>query len=172
MTEKGGGNFQSLYLGLAETYLKELRAVFGERLYSACLFGSVARGTATPESDIDLLVVVADLPRDVGSRHRMMNKARMRTMGTHAYKELRSKGRSTTISEIYLTPEEVKGHPPILLDVAFDGIILHDKEDFLGKVLQEIKDRLRVLSARKVETKKGWYWVLRPDAKIGEEVRI
>ncbi|MEW8960065.1 nucleotidyltransferase domain-containing protein [Neomoorella humiferrea] len=35
-----------------------LKQQLGEKLLATRLFGSVARGTATPESDIDILVVV------------------------------------------------------------------------------------------------------------------
>ena len=36
--------------------------VYGPRLISLAVFGSWARGTASPESDLDLLVVASDLP--------------------------------------------------------------------------------------------------------------
>jgi hypothetical protein len=36
---------------------------YGDRLVSAAVFGSVARGTMRPDSDIDLLLVVSGLPR-------------------------------------------------------------------------------------------------------------
>jgi predicted nucleotidyltransferase len=35
---------------------------YGERLVSLTVFGSVGRGTPRPDSDIDLLLVVKDLP--------------------------------------------------------------------------------------------------------------
>lgn len=37
-------------------------AVYGDRLLSVAVFGSVARGTMRPDSDIDLLLVAEDLP--------------------------------------------------------------------------------------------------------------
>lgn len=37
-------------------------AVYGDRLLSVAVFGSVVRGTMRPVSDIDLLLVVEDLP--------------------------------------------------------------------------------------------------------------
>lgn len=35
-----------------------LKAVYGNKLKAVILYGSVARGTATPESDIDIMVLV------------------------------------------------------------------------------------------------------------------
>ncbi len=38
-------------------------AAYGPRLISLAVFGSAARGTARPDSDIDLLIVADPLPR-------------------------------------------------------------------------------------------------------------
>ena len=47
-----------------QTILKELRAKlaaeYGSRLVNVILYGSQARGDATPESDIDVMVVLKD----------------------------------------------------------------------------------------------------------------
>ena len=47
---------------LPDAYLPALRArlaaLYGDRLVRAVLFGSYARGEATPESDVDILVVL------------------------------------------------------------------------------------------------------------------
>jgi len=76
------------------------------------------------------------------------------------------------VSPIILTPEEASKHPPIMLDMVDDGIILYDKDAFLEGTLDDIRRRLEELRARKVKTRKGWYWILKPDARLGAEVRI
>lgn len=43
---------------LREAIYDELRQRYGDRLARVVLFGSYARGTATPESDLDVLVVL------------------------------------------------------------------------------------------------------------------
>jgi hypothetical protein len=91
---------------------------------------------------------------------------------SEASRSLRASGRSALISEVFLTPEEVRRHPPILLDMTEEGIILHDKGGFLEKELEAIRRRLRELGARKVATPKGHYWILKPDLKPGEVVEI
>lgn len=50
---------------LAE-FATELRTHFGERLTQLMLFGSYARGEATGDSDVDLLIVVKDLTTQDG----------------------------------------------------------------------------------------------------------
>ncbi len=55
--------------------LNELKSglvkIYGDRLFSVILFGSYARGEATPESDIDVMVVLADSVNAVEERARM-----------------------------------------------------------------------------------------------------
>jgi predicted nucleotidyltransferase len=50
-----------------EAYAAGLRGVFGTRLAEVRLFGSHARGEASEDSDIDVLVLVAELtPAEIG----------------------------------------------------------------------------------------------------------
>lgn len=50
----------SLYGPLTD-YADRLRAIFGERLRCVRLFGSYARGDATEDSDVDVLVLIDGL---------------------------------------------------------------------------------------------------------------
>ena len=163
---------QSEYRKLLDQYLEAIREFFGGRLASVAVFGSVARGTADKESDIDVLVIVENLPRDIGLRYRETATVYASVRNREAYKELRQAGRSGFISEIFLTPDETRSHPPILLGVCDDGILLYDRGGFLEGVLNDIRARLRELNAKKVTTPKGYYWVLKPDAKPLEVVEV
>lgn len=42
---------------------RELATIYGPRLKGVYLFGSYARGTPEPDSDVDVLVVLDDVPR-------------------------------------------------------------------------------------------------------------
>lgn len=165
-------NIREFHLRLSGEYAAMLQKFLGGKLRAVCLFGSAARGDFKKDSDIDLLVIADELPEDVGSRHSMFNQLRMEISSSDTAKKLRNLGYSTSISEIYLTPDEAEKHPPIMLDIVEDGIIIYDVDNFLRKVLKEIKERLLTLGARRVQTSKGWYWVLKPDARLGEEIRI
>jgi hypothetical protein len=69
--------------------------------------------------------------------------------------------------------KEIENHPPILLDIIDDGIILYDIEAFLENELKLLREKLSVLGAKKVYVSEDkWYWVLKPDIKFGERVRI
>ncbi len=156
-------------LELIREFVEMLKEHFQERLYSVCLYGSVARDEAKNESDIDLLVVADGLSQDLGLRYRETNYMRLGLKSTSTYKRLRMKGICALISDLYLTPQEVERHPPILLDLVEDGIILYDKEDFLKRVLEDMRMRMIELGSRRVDRR---YWILDPHARFGEEVRI
>jgi hypothetical protein len=163
---------QAEYRDLAEEYAQRVKAHFGDSLVSICFFGSVARGEASPESDVDVLTIAEHLPKDYGLRIRETSRIHELLRKAQAYRRLRSEGRSAFISDLYLTPEETQSHPPILLDIADHGIIVYDRDGFLAEVLEDIRARLRQLGGRRVQARKGYYWVLRPDARPTEVVEI
>ena len=163
---------QPEYRELAEEYVRLVKMHFGNRLWSISFFGSAARGEATSESDLDALVVADELPQDMGLRFRETNSIHDSLRQTEAYRRIKSLRRSATVSDILLTRQETSGHPPILLDIADHGILAFDRDGFLKEVLESIRRRLKELGARKVVAEKGYYWILKPDAKPTEVVEI
>jgi len=116
--------------------------------------------------------VAEDLPKDLGLRFRETAPIHEALKKTKAYRDLRLHGRSGFISDLFLTPQEANTHPPILLDLCDDGIVAFDRNDFLKGVLGDIGTRLKELRAKKVRASKGYYWILKPDAKPSEVVEI
>ena len=43
---------------ILELLAQSLEKIYGDKLKAVILYGSVARGTATPESDVDLMVLI------------------------------------------------------------------------------------------------------------------
>jgi predicted nucleotidyltransferase len=89
-----------------------------------CLYGSVARGEAGPESDLDLLVVGQD-PALTPSLIR---------------RRLRLKGQTPRVSIVYHTPRTLERYlstgSRFLLHVQREGQILYDDQGFLTKLKQ------------------------------------
>lgn len=54
---------------IAQVLLPRAHDYYGDNLVTFAVYGSVARGLATAESDIDLLLVVADLPQGANAAH-------------------------------------------------------------------------------------------------------
>ncbi len=163
---------QKGYVRLIEEYCSAIKNHFSDRLISICLFGSVARGEAKPDSDIDILIVADGLPMDIGMRIKETNYIHEYLKKSKAYISLRKSNMSGLISDIFFTPGEIKGHPPILLDIIDDGIVLYDKDSFLSNELKLLKQKLEAQKARKVKTEKGHFWILKPDIMFGEVVEI
>ena len=70
-----------------------------------------------------------------------------------------------------LSPKELRAHPPLLLDLTSDVVVLYDS-GILKEELGKLKMRLKELGARKVKTGDSWFWILKPDVKLGEEVEL
>ena len=162
----------SEYEALLKEYCSAMERHFAEKLVSICVFGSLARGKPTPSSDIDVMVVAENLPEDAGERTQSTNYIHKMLKRTDASATLRNLGRSTLISDVFLTPQEVEKHPPILIDMVEDAVILYDRKDFLRDVLKSLGEKLKQMGARKVVTEKGYFWILKPNAKPSEVIEI
>jgi len=150
-----------------------LKARLGEGLVSAVLFGSVARGEANEGSDVDLLVVSDNFKGSFGERLQLFQEVERVLHNSDPRIQLRKRRLGTLISPIPLRRGEVERHPPILLDILTDGIILYDKDGFIRTHLNRLEKRLKKLKARKVQLPGGkWYWDLKPDYKLGEVVEV
>jgi predicted nucleotidyltransferase len=163
---------QKEYVRLIKEYCSAIKNHFKDSLISICLFGSVAKGEAKPDSDIDILIVADGIPIDIGMRTRETNYIHEHLKKSKAYILLRKLNVSGLISDIFFTTEEIKSHPPILLDIIDDGIILYDKDSFLSNELKLLKQKLEAQKARKVKTEKGHFWILKPDVISGEVVEL
>lgn len=143
----------------------------GEHLVSFVLFGSVARGEAAPGSDLDVLVVLDDLP---GPRHeRFALIARALEGMRRAHGPLLAAGQPFDWSPILLSVEEARYHSPLYLDMTLDARILHDRAGFFGQVLKGLRQRMQALGSRRVMLPDGsWYWDLKPSYRFGEVVEL
>jgi predicted nucleotidyltransferase len=137
---------------------------YGDRLISLAVFGSVGRGTPRPDSDIDLLVVVKDLP--VGRIARVQEFATIETALAVTVKD------RIELSPVFKTPEEIANGSPLFLDMVEDVRLLFDRDDFFHSALKKLKERLQRLGARRIWQGNVWYWDLKPDYKQGEIFEI
>lgn len=136
----------------------------GENLISLVLFGSVARGAAGKESDIDLLIILKDAPDVYYKRLEPVIDIELK---------LRQEGLAPIFSCIILSMEEAKENRNIFLDMIDSSTILYDKDDFFKNRLGELKGRLIELGSKKVVLDdKSWYWNLKPDIKSGEVIEL
>lgn len=100
------------------------KKAYGGRLCSVVFFGSYGRGTARPDSDVDFLLIVKDLP--FGRMPRVneflpVEKEILSTLGSQKYPIL--------LSPLFKTPDELKQKSPILLDMTEDAKITFDPDN-------------------------------------------
>jgi len=155
---------------LTRRYTDLLRAHLGDRLMSVVLFGSVARGDASPTSDIDLLIVIENLPAGQFARKRQLAGADA-AFEEHLERAV-SAGLETRLARIVRTPSEAKRPIPLYLDLTEDAVILYDRDGFFARVLEGVRVSLNRLGARRIRQGRTWYWDLKPDFKPGDVAEI
>ena len=142
-------------------YCELLYDRFGGRLRSVVLFGSVARGSWDENSDIDVIVVVDDWRGPSWRRTRELLEVRGRLRETREYREFVEGGHYPIIQNYPLSTREAEGMRRIYLDASVEGIILYDREDFMGRVLAGVRDRLSRSGAVRAQLPgRGHYWIL------------
>jgi uncharacterized protein len=156
---------------LAERVVTEYRAALGGDLVAVALFGSVARGQAGRESDLDLYVVTWT-PQSALLDPRL-DRVRRTIPEGQEYQALVREGCRPDPRPIYHTVEHLRRHPWILLDIAHHGVILYDSEGILAHELDAVRRRLQELGAKRVELPDGtWYWDLKPDWRPGDVIDL
>lgn len=159
-----------IYDDLVDAARDACRRHYGSRLVSVAVFGSVGRGTPGPDSDIDLLVVVEQLPQ--GRLARSDDFVGVERFVEPHLTSAHSHGLHPTLSAIFKTPEEVSAGSPLFLDMIDDARILHDRDGFLQAAFEAFAARLARLGAKRIWRDKSWYWDLKPDYKPGEVFEI
>ena len=135
---------------------------YGKRLVSLVIFGSLARGKASPESDIDILIIAE------GLHNRKMK--RMDEFIDNVEDKLEDMSRY--LSPVIKTPEEASLGSPLFLDMVYDSLILYDKDGFFEKILERLRQRLDELGSKRVFRGNRWYWILKPDYKPGDVIEL
>jgi len=145
------------------------RRVYGERLVSLAVFGSWARGAATPTSDIDILLVAEPLPPSRRKRVAEFEAVETRTRDARLaiWAEYHT---PSDLSPVIKTTAEVRAGAPLFLDMTRSCDILCDRDGFLTGYLGGLADRLAELGAQRHTRKGGYFWQyksgMRPDEVI------
>jgi len=150
---------------------------FGEELISIVLYGSAVKGSfQLGKSDIDLLYILKDSPKNVWQRERRVFKDFqsiweyragdnwLRTQGTYGYPE---------VTTAWLQKMDAMKFQPIYLDMLSDRAILYDTELFFQSLMKKLEEVLEALGTIRIEHPDGTYlWFLKPNIAPGEEIEI
>lgn len=155
---------------LTDRFVATLRNSMGDQLIGVTLYGSVARGEARPDSDVDLLVVHR------GSRTAAFDGAiasQWALEGDSAIQRLRENGVPTYFSFAVFSESRFADTPWLLLDISHHGIILFDPHEVVRRKLAALRERLKELGSQRIEMPNGdWYWDIKPDMVPGEIVDL
>jgi hypothetical protein len=150
--------------------LKIMKEEFKDDLISVVVYGSVARGDNRNDSDVDLLIIMENLPKDsMLKRIRLFETKVEDKLNLDEYWKM---GYYISLSPVLKTPEEAEKFSPLYLDMVYDAVILYDRNYFFTRILQKLRDRLKELGAERVRMGKKWYWVLKKDSRFGETVEL
>jgi predicted nucleotidyltransferase len=146
-------------------------ATYGERLIALAIFGSWARGEATPASDLDLLVVAEPLPP---SRMKRVREFRLVADMSRAVRSRvwSDRGPEIELAPVFKTPQELAAGSPLYLDMTLWRIVLIDRGGMLEAFLEGLRERMRALGSRRVPFKGGAFWDYKPDFRPGEVVEL
>ncbi|MGQ9723385.1 MAG: nucleotidyltransferase domain-containing protein [Candidatus Jordarchaeum sp.] len=117
----------------------------GEKLLGLALFGSVARGEGSERSDLDFFVVTRGVEGD-----RVQRKRRMYRILAPVYKRFRR-----DISVYTLEESEITDVTPLLINVAYDAVILFDPEGYLEKFFAQVREAVRKAGLAPYRTRDG-----------------
>jgi HEPN domain-containing protein/predicted nucleotidyltransferase len=127
----------------------------GFTITGAIVFGSVARGVQSQDSDADLLAVAESL-----------HPKRNRRGGQIA--QIKSMFPKIPLDVLLLTQEEVvsnfRNHNPLFLDIAEEGIIILDKDDFLKDLISEAKTYIRTRGIKRFGD--GWVFPVKKGVAV------
>lgn len=159
------------YKKLLDQLLQGVKDAFGEGIIlSFALFGSVARGQARPDSDIDLLIV--HKPVDFMPVWKFATDVLSGFHESEEYRKLQTEEMSPDPCPIFMTEKDLYEQPLILLDIVDHGIIIYDN-GVLKTRFESFRKRLAELGSKKVVLEDGsWYWDLKPDWKPGEVIEL
>jgi len=158
------------YATLLNNMLKIMKEEFKDDLISVVVYGSVARGDNRNDSDVDLLIIMKNLPKDsMLKRIRLFETKVEDKLDLDEYWKM---GYYISLSPVLKTPEEAEKFSPLYLDMVYDAVILYDRNYFFTRILQKLRDRLKELGAERVRMGKKWYWVLKKDSRFGETVEL
>lgn len=160
------------YSALLADFIESIKKTFGDSMVSAILFGSVAKGKARNDSDIDVCLIFKSLPKSRHKRTLLIFPVIKQLRETESYRILYNDGYFPEVSPILYTIDEIQNTKPIFLDIIVDGIILTDDGTFTRKK-EEIKKRMEILGTHKVRLENGdYYWILKHGLRLSEEVSI
>lgn len=163
-------NWKTAYDDIVAALSEAGGRVYGERLKALVLFGSVARGTQRPDSDIDILLIAEHLPSS-----RMARTIEFEDVEALLLPQRRAaaaRGVHAEFSPLIRTPAELEAGSFAFLDIPTEGRYLYDPEGIARHYFEQLAARLAAQGAERRFIDGSPYWLLKPNARPGEPITI
>lgn len=147
----------------AQAFTTLLHNHFRGDLIAVVLFGSVACNTARPDSDIDLVVVLRELPPGRLQRRMLLEPL---------FEQAPQRGLTAPFNCHLKTPAEAQKISVMYLDFPTDAQILHDTDGFFHAIIHTVAEKIRATGAVRKPIGKFYYWDLKPGAHADDTFEI
>jgi len=123
---------------------------FGSSLISVVLFGSYAQGSASPESDIDLLVIVKSLPEGTEQEDQLLDCLEFPVLKKY----------HLCPSVILTTPEAVlngvETDNPLFFGIWTGYFVLFDSGDFFRQCMKTVRQHVQISKPVFIDGRRRW----------------
>ena len=115
---------------------RELVERYGDRVVAVGLFGSVARGEATPRSDVDVIVVVDGWGRSLERRREIYD-----VLWRHLRRDVTLVDVDRDVVEELLRGE--RNLTTTMLNILYDCVIVYDGRGLLSQLVESVRDYVK-----------------------------
>jgi predicted nucleotidyltransferase len=126
-----------------EDVLARAHQLLGDTLASVVLFGSRARGSSHPGSDLDLLIVAQSLPDEVGRRKLALDIAEV------------GFDYGLPIQVVLASTEETEGATntgaPLMFEIHDAHRVIYDRDNFFRKLIDDFTGLLEIWQVHKIK---------------------
>ncbi|MHA1264044.1 MAG: nucleotidyltransferase domain-containing protein [Candidatus Helarchaeota archaeon] len=143
-----------------------------KNLLSVILFGSVARGKWTSESDIDLFLIISNNVKNKTILHQELTSLILDFYESYASRNIIGKKQFHSIQLIPAFLDDLNTFRTLFYDIAMDGIIILDNENIGKEFMEKIKLKMRMKGLKRIYiSDEDFYWK-RDRIEFGELIEL
>ena len=154
------------------SYISLLKERFNNKIISVILYGSVARGKWSYESDIDLLLIFSNEISDISELNKTLTNITVGLEKKLVLKDGNNNPIYCSLQEYPILLKELNNFRTLFYDIAMDGIILFDRSNIGFNFIRKMKQRIIDKKIKRIFiSDKNFYWK-RNDVQFGEEIEL
>ena len=153
-------------------FITTLKNAFEEKLLSAILFGSVARGKWTSNSDLDIFLIFSDDAPEKTHLSQRLAEVKLAFYKTHELKNQEGKTLYHPFQLLHHSVNELETFRTLFYDIVSDGILMIDRNGTGANFIKRIKQRIKRVGLKRIfNGNDNYYWQHEP-IKFGETIEL